>query len=277
MRMMMMMIIIIIITSLVRRSVEKLNQEIIQEDLILKGMRRNGMLSFRPCKGAGQLVKAETQAWTKDMPEGSHRIKAKWLDHRYDWLQADGRPEIRGWKSMKLAKRIRDMEDHEFCAAENDRIHLSSLEEDFPANEGPDLEEWSLMEEADWSPMEEETRYELSAAYQERKAIEEAIRLQVPPCKVRIMEEVDALMSSKGPEREANPKAKAARKAYKRKMKAMTQAALKANLSRFKDRRKEGSSVADALAAIPLRTSKGGKDTGGKAKKKRGTQGGQAG
>ena len=149
-----------------------------------------------------------TQAWTKDMPEGSHRLKAKWLEHRYDWLQADGRPLLPGWKRMKQAKRIRDMEDNEFCAAQNERIALSSLEEDFPANEGPDLEEWGLMEEADWTPMEEEASFELSAAYQERKAIEEAIRLQVPPCKVRIMEEVDALMSSKGPEREANPKAK---------------------------------------------------------------------
>ena len=113
---------------------------------------------------------------------------------------------------MKVAKKIKDMEEQEFCAAETDRIALSSLEVDFPANEGPDLEDWSLQEEADWTPMEEEASFEVSAAYQERKAMEEAIRLQVSPCKTRMLQEVGELISAQGPELEANPKAKERRK-----------------------------------------------------------------
>ena len=60
------------------RSVMKLNQDILEGNTILKGMRRNGMLSYRPDLVAGCLVKSETQAWCKDMKEGSHRLKANW-------------------------------------------------------------------------------------------------------------------------------------------------------------------------------------------------------
>ena len=66
------------------RSVMKLNQDILERNTILKGMRRNGMLSYRPDLAAGGLVKSETQAWCKGMKEGSHRLKDHWLVPRYN-------------------------------------------------------------------------------------------------------------------------------------------------------------------------------------------------
>ena len=171
---------------------------------------------------------------------------------------------------MQVAKKLKDMAEHEFCAAETDRIALSSLEGDFPANEGPDLEDWSLQEEADWTPMEDEASFEVSAAYQERQAMEEAIRQQRSPIKARMLKEVSELM--KAPEYE-DPKLQERMKVKNRRQRDMTKAGVELHVARFKERLR-GASVADALAAIPLRCSKAGDAKGGK---KRGRQGGQAG
>ena len=91
------------------------------------------------------------------------------------------------------------MQDQEFCAEETYMIQLNSLEEDFPANEGADLgDEWRLEDESYWDPSEDEPSFEVSAAYLERQAIEEAIRNQKTPCKARLMKEVDSLMTAQG-------------------------------------------------------------------------------
>ena len=193
-------------------------------------------------------MRADTQAWTKDKPAGSHRIKAKWSENRYSWMQGDARPTLPGWKNMKVARQLRGMEEHEFCAAETDRIALSSLpDEGFLANEGPDLGEWSLQEEADWTRTEDEPSFEVSAAYEERQAMQEAIRQQRSPCKARLLQEVNDLMTAQAYE---DPKAKEQKAVGKRKIKEMTKAGVELNVARFKERLK-GASVADALAAIP--------------------------
>ena len=268
----MMRIIIIINTFLHRRSVEALNFEIIREDVVLKGMRRNNFFSWRPVPSRGRFVRADTQEWTRNMPEGSHRIKATWAENRYRWLEDEARPilPLPGWKGMTLAKELEDMTEHEFCAAEEDRIVLNGLTEHpegFPANEGPDLGEWTLQEEADWSRTEDEPSFEASAAYQERLAVEEAIRQQRSPLKARMLKEVRELMTA--PEYE-DPKGQDRMHVKNRQLRDMTKAGVDLHVGRFKERLK-GSSVADAIAAIPLRATRAGDRKGGQGgKKKRG-------
>ena len=227
------------------------------------------MLSWRPVAGTKQFVRSDEQAWTKGMPEGSHRMKAAWLKNRYSWMK-DGVPTTPGWKNMKAAKRLADMEEQEFCAGQNDRIKLKCLEEDFPANEGPDLGDWTLQEEADWDPIEDEGSFEVSAAYLERQAIEDCMRLQVDPVKARLMKDVEELVTAKADLQQKGPEEAVQRKANKRKLKEMNKAAVTLHMQRFKERLR-GASVSEALASIPLRASK---DPGGKTA---GARGGKAG
>ena len=53
------------------------------EDWVLKGLRRNVMMSYRPTKSGFQVVTGnESEAfasWAKDMPEGSARQRAEWF------------------------------------------------------------------------------------------------------------------------------------------------------------------------------------------------------
>ena len=102
--------------------------------------------------------------------------------------------------------------------------------------------------------------------------MQEAIRQQVSPCKTRLLEEVNDLMTAQGPVKDANPKAKEIRKANKQKLKEMTKAAVQLQVSRFKDRLK-GASVSDALAAITLRTTKDGWGKGRQEARKPGRPG----
>ena len=138
------------------------------------------MLAWSPCLATGQVVRADTQAWAKGMPEGSHRINARWLTNRYRWMVSQ-RSSLPGWTYLKAARTIAGMEEQEFCAREAARIRLQSLEDDFPANAGPDLGDWLLGEEAVWCPVLAEPSFEVITAYLERQSMEAAICLQISP------------------------------------------------------------------------------------------------
>ena len=100
------------------------------------------MLSYRPDLAAGGLVKSETQAWCKDMKEGSHRLKGHWLDPRYKWLQisvefpSGGRPKPADWRCMKHAKRLQDMEEqHEWIKEDRKFFGQPNTHYDFKATD----------------------------------------------------------------------------------------------------------------------------------------------
>ena len=158
---------------IVRVRVLRLNEEIVQDDTILKGMRRNGMIAYRPDMEAGRLVRADSQAWCSGMPEGARRLKESWLARRYEWLQADHRPQAPDYRLCKQANTLNGMEEREFCAEEGEKVTLRSLpDQAFPANEGPDLgDAWRFEQEAVWVPVEDEEGkpFEASAAFLERE------------------------------------------------------------------------------------------------------------
>ena len=70
------------------------------------------------------------------------------------------------------------------------------------------------------------------------------------------MKEVEELLTAQGPQKDQGPAVRLQAKAHKRKAKDITNAAVALNVQRFKERCK-GCSVADVLASIPLRISKG--------------------
>ena len=211
------------------------------------------MLSFRPDLLAGTLVRSDSQEWCKDMPEGSHRLKSSWLQPRYAWLK-DGRPKVPMFSEMKQAKTLKDMEEWEFCAAEDARIHLRSLpDQEFEANPGPDLGDWSLEEQADWGD-----DFKASEVV-ERQALQEAIRLQITPAKARLMKELSSLMTSQGLQEDEHKRKRAASKRFK--VQEATKALVKKHDANFKARL-QGASVMEALESIPLKV---GKQTQGKS------------
>ena len=59
---------------------------------IVKGLRRNGYLHWRPDLQQMKMVKSEDQDWTADKPEGFYRFPSRWLEERGDWLK-NGKPE----------------------------------------------------------------------------------------------------------------------------------------------------------------------------------------
>ena len=213
-------------------------------------MRRNGMLSYRPDLAAGGLVKSETQAWCKGMKEGSHRLKDHWLFPRYKWLEisvqfpSGGRPKPADWRSMKHARRLQDMEEFEYCAAEDERILLKSLpDEIFEANPGADLGWWT-MEDADWGDTLKDDQY------LEHMAMVEAMELQITPAKRRLMQEVDELMTTQGPQKELKEMMKNPQR--RKRARAATDALVKKHERAFQGKLK-GASVMEAIEAIPLK------------------------
>ena len=62
------------------------------KNVVLAGLRRNGMLAYRPSLSAKKLVRACEQPWAAKLSQGSHRMPARWLEDRFSWLSDDGVP-----------------------------------------------------------------------------------------------------------------------------------------------------------------------------------------
>ena len=76
-----------------------------EAEWILKGLRRNGYLHWRPDLLQMKMVKSEDQDWTADKPEGSYRFPSRWLEERGDWLK-DGRPVKADIEAIADAEKI---------------------------------------------------------------------------------------------------------------------------------------------------------------------------
>jgi hypothetical protein len=79
---------------------------------VLRGLRRNLMLSYRPDMRSGKLVPVTgnpEQTWAEDMPEGSSRLKTSWFENRLNWLTPSGQPLKPEWSLCELAKDVSDL------------------------------------------------------------------------------------------------------------------------------------------------------------------------
>ena len=75
------------------------------DDIVLKGLRRNGEFAWRPDSERNRLVRSDTQAWAVGKPEGSHRLRPDWFEDRYSWLDDQGRPQREQLELMSLKKK----------------------------------------------------------------------------------------------------------------------------------------------------------------------------
>ena len=82
-----------------------------KNNLVLAGLRRNGMLSWRPVPEEKRFARSDSQPWAKTLLEGSHRYPSSWLRSRYDWVHEDGPEEPQWGKCGKHAAKIEDMAD----------------------------------------------------------------------------------------------------------------------------------------------------------------------
>ena len=89
----------------------KMAEKNVQDQWVLRGLRRNYMLSYRPDLKAGRLVPVTgnpEQAWAQDMPEGSSRMKSSWYEHRLAWRDEDGEPKPPQWEVCAAARDLSD-------------------------------------------------------------------------------------------------------------------------------------------------------------------------
>ena len=101
---------VMLIAAAAHRAVVEANEK---TNFVLAGLRRNGMLSYRPKLSEKKLIKADTEEWARALPEGSHRYPKKWLEHRYSWRSEDGVPQKPSWRGCgKSVENHEDMKDH---------------------------------------------------------------------------------------------------------------------------------------------------------------------
>jgi hypothetical protein len=103
---------------------EHMRKTNLAEQTVLKGLRRNGMLSWRPNLSLGKLVKCSEQEWCKEMPEGSHRYPSEWLENRNAWLNEAGEPSEPVWSKSSVVKSVEDMTDASYHGEPGCKVQL---------------------------------------------------------------------------------------------------------------------------------------------------------
>lgn len=115
----------IVIAAECHEATVKLNA---QNELVLGGLRRNAMLVWRPDAKTGKLYDCSHEAWCKDLPIGSHRMKSSWLDKRKLWLKADGRPERADWSRSEHAETEADLAEASYVDAEFNKLVAGEIQ-----------------------------------------------------------------------------------------------------------------------------------------------------
>ncbi len=85
-----------------------------ETDWVLKGLRRNMMLSMRPDFEKGFTVK-NAEEWASQMPEGSYRLRKEWMDRRYEHVNQDGSLQKTEFSALTDAKRLAEEAELENC------------------------------------------------------------------------------------------------------------------------------------------------------------------
>ena len=87
-------------------------------DLVLVGLRRNGVLAYRPTVDKKILEPLKNEAWASELPLQSHRLKAAWCTYRLEWLDEKGVSLRPSYTDLKRVTRCADIAEEEYCASE---------------------------------------------------------------------------------------------------------------------------------------------------------------
>jgi hypothetical protein len=104
-----------------------------EDEWVLRGLRRNYMLSYRPDLKAQRLVPVtqnSEQAWAEDMPEGSDRLKTSWSEGRLQWVDGSGKPQALDWKLCAAGRDISDLLEWSYCN-QSEKYDAASSEDVF--------------------------------------------------------------------------------------------------------------------------------------------------
>jgi hypothetical protein len=110
-----------------QQSLEKQNLE---HQTVLRAARRNGLLSWRPSLVKGVLERSDSQQWAAELKEGSGRLHSRWLDNRYSYLDATGRPVEPDWSRSDSAAELADMEELDYSSRAAENRYLTSLQKE---------------------------------------------------------------------------------------------------------------------------------------------------
>ena len=125
-----------------------------KENTVLRALRRNGMLSYRPSLTQNKMVRTDEQDWAsgEDMKEGSHRIPKCWFEDRYSWCE-EGIPQKPQWERCgDDIKGPQDMEDPTAHGEEGAKVELACWKDDEVLKDG--VEEPAIMIEVDEDGLE---------------------------------------------------------------------------------------------------------------------------
>jgi len=79
---------------------------------------------------AGVLVRSDSQQWAAELPEGSGRLHKRWIESRYSYLDASGRPVEPDWSRSDSAAELADMEELDYSSNQAQNRYLTSLQKE---------------------------------------------------------------------------------------------------------------------------------------------------
>ena len=111
-----------------------IEQQNLEFEVLLKALRRNGYLAYRPDFANQKLVPVdENEPWVKDKPQGNHRMPAAWIEQRYSFLNDHGIPLEANWENCGAGvKKVEDMEDATSHGPLGCRVQLECCKETHP-------------------------------------------------------------------------------------------------------------------------------------------------
>ena len=147
---------------------EEMSKRQHESDWICKGLRRNGMLAYKPDLQAGEMKPLSDEP-AADYPQGSGRYPSDWLKDRYSWVRKEDSgkfvPLEPDWSLIPGSKEISDLVEYQYWSAKSETPEedeaLLSIEELPEALQWPCIESgilqvplslqklaWKLSEEA---------------------------------------------------------------------------------------------------------------------------------
>jgi len=110
---------IILIASQSHKAIVELNA---RNELVLKGLRRNAMLAWRPDLSRSKFYDPSKEKWLQGQEMGSHRMKSSWLDDRMKWLDAAGKPVRADWSRSEQATCEADLAEADYVDSEFSKL-----------------------------------------------------------------------------------------------------------------------------------------------------------
>ena len=126
---------------------EEMSKRQHESDWICKGLRRNGMLAYKPDLQAGEMKPLSDEP-AADYPQGSGRYPSDWLKDRYSWVRKEDSgkfvPLEPDWSLIPGSKEISDLVEYQYWSAKSE----APEEDEAPLSieELPEALQWPCIE-----------------------------------------------------------------------------------------------------------------------------------